>query len=284
MVFSRKRIDPSLLQVKIDNTVIERKKEARFLGVIVDEKLTWAKHINAVKTKMARFIGIMYKIKRLLPTKARLQIFQSFVQSHLNYCSLVWGFAAKSHIESLFAKQKQGIRAVMSGYINYRYKDGKPPDHTKPIFKEHEVLTVHGIIVRNALILLHKVKHMPSLLPNSIVQLFPENLPEYKSSHEDNELWLATYSQPYLKNSVFYKGPILAITDENVTGITCPSSLFSINIYKKSSKRVLLDSQNVGNTDDWPPFLLHNIPGLRQSNRTTDARINYQLTSHTTDD
>ena len=69
---------------------------------------------------MSRFIGVMLciilygnRIKHKLPLKARLQIFQSFVQSHLNFCSLVWGFAAKSFIESLFAKQKQGMRAVL---------------------------------------------------------------------------------------------------------------------------------------------------------------------------
>ena len=111
MVFSKRRVDLSSLQVRIDNTPIERKTEARFLGVIVDDKLNWASHIRAVKTKMSRFIGVMFKIKRKLPIKARLQIFQSFVQSHLNFCSLVWGFAAKSHIDSLFTKQKQGIRA-----------------------------------------------------------------------------------------------------------------------------------------------------------------------------
>ena len=161
MVFSKKRIDLSL-NLRIDGRNIERKSEARFLGVIVDDKLSWATHIKAIRTKMSRFIGVMYKIKHKLPIKARLQIFQSLVQSHLNFCSLIWGFAAKSHIDSLFTKQKQGMRAVMAGYVNYRYKDGKIPDHTKPAFKEHGVLTVQGVIVKNALILMHKINNMPS--------------------------------------------------------------------------------------------------------------------------
>ena len=97
---------------------------------------------------MSRFIGVMYRIKHKLPLKARLQIFQSFVQSHLNFCSLVWGFAAKFLIESLFAKQKQGMRAVMAGNMNYYYKDGELPEHTKLGFREHKVLTVQGVIVK----------------------------------------------------------------------------------------------------------------------------------------
>ena len=135
---------------------------------------------------MSRFIGVMHKIKNRLPIKARLQIFQSFVQSHLNFCSLVWGFAAKSHIESLFARQKQGIRAIMPGYVNFRYKDGKPPDHTKQAFKEYEILTVHGVIIKNALILMQKLKSMPHLVPRSMKELFADNIPKFSTSYKEN--------------------------------------------------------------------------------------------------
>lgn len=265
-------MDLSSLQIRIDNTNIERKTEARFLGVIVDENLTWSTHIKAVKTKMSRFIGVMYKIKRKLPIKARLQIFNSLVQSHLNFCSLVWGFAAKSHIDSLFTKQKQGIRAIMTGYVNYRYQDGKPPDHTKSAFMEHEILTVHGVIVKNALILMHKIKNMPSKLPKSIRELFPSYMPEHGTSHDENARWLAEYGESYIRNSVFYKGPMLAVTKHNIE-ITCPSSIFSQSIYKKSAKRILLNLQNLGTGDEWPPFLLHNIPGLRKTTRTREQNF-----------
>ena len=52
---------------------------------------------------------------------------------HAHYCSLVWGFAARTHIDSLFSKQKKGIRAVVPGFINYKYRDGVLPGHTKNI-------------------------------------------------------------------------------------------------------------------------------------------------------
>ena len=54
-------------------------------------------------------MGIMYLIKRHLPLKVRLQLFHNFVQSHLNFCFLVWSFASKSLNNSLFMKQKQGF-------------------------------------------------------------------------------------------------------------------------------------------------------------------------------
>ena len=108
MIFSRSRNLELLSTLKIANLpiVIERLTESKFLGVIVDENLTWSRHIKTIQTKMARYIGLMYKLKSQLPLKVRIQIFHSFVQSHINYCSLVWGFSAKSNIDSLFRAQK----------------------------------------------------------------------------------------------------------------------------------------------------------------------------------
>ena len=147
MIFSRSRNVELPQPLTISEILVERKHEARFLGVIIDESLNWSRHIKTVQSKMARYVGIMHKIKKYLPLKARIQIYHSFVQSYANYCSLVWGFSSKSNIESLFTKQKKAMRAIIPGYINYKYKDGKLPGHTKPKFYEYKILNIHGIIV-----------------------------------------------------------------------------------------------------------------------------------------
>ena len=154
MIFSRSSNTELSSPLVISKTAIERKHEARFLGVIIDESLNWSRHVKTVISKMSRYIGIMYKIKKYLPLTARLQIYHSFVQSHLNFCSLVWGFSAKSNIEALFSKQKKGLRAVVPGFINYKYREGETPGHTKPFFTEYKILTIQGIVALNALLFL----------------------------------------------------------------------------------------------------------------------------------
>ena len=158
---------------------------------------------------------------------------------------------------------------VMPGFVNYFYKDGQLPSHTRNSFKEYNILTIHGIIVKNALILMHKIKHFPSTVPLSIRNLFPSNIPTYGSNHETCTEWLETYGSLFFRSSIFYKGPLLAVTDTN-TNITSLPSLFSINIYKSSAKHVILEQQSSipSNVDEsWPDFLLYNIPGLRRSSR-----------------
>ena len=51
IVFSNRRINLAKIDVKISGTNIQRVAEARFLGVIIDEKLTWSSHITAIKQK-----------------------------------------------------------------------------------------------------------------------------------------------------------------------------------------------------------------------------------------
>ena len=91
-LFLRSKVDLSE-PLLISNTEIECEQEARFLGVIVDESLNWTKHIKTIQSKMSHYVGIMYKIKKYIPLKARLKKYHSFVQPHLNFCSLVWGFS-----------------------------------------------------------------------------------------------------------------------------------------------------------------------------------------------
>ena len=267
MIFSVRKID-YIGDIIIGNTKIERKSESRFLGVIIDDKLCWAQHIKAMKAKMSRYVGIMYRIKSLLPTKARLQIFHSFVQSHLNFCSLVWGFAAKNHIESLFSSQKKGLRAVMPGYVNYFYKDGVLPTHTKPFFNKFNILTIHGIIVTNTLTFMHKVHNFPESLPISVTESIPSDAPTHGSDHEMCEEWLKIYGNNYFTKSVFFKGPLLSI-DQKFVELIAPRTRLSYKAYRNDAKKLLVKLQNQGDIEDWQAdnFILYSVSGLRKSNR-----------------
>ena len=193
MIFTRKREVNLSLNVVINKTKIERKNEARFLGVIVDEKLNWTKHIQAIKSKMSKYVGIMYKIKHSIPLQARLLIYHSLVQSHLNFCSSVWGFSCKSNIDSLHTVQKKAIRAVMPGYVKYYYKDGVLPTHTKSAFKEYTILTAQSVIAKNALILMSKIHMFVSNTPQSIRKLIPPNSPSHNASHNAEVDWIDIY-------------------------------------------------------------------------------------------
>ncbi len=273
MIFSRRRIRDNFT-VHINDTPIERVYEARFLGVIIDDKLTWSSHIKTLKSKMARYVGIMYRIKKLIPLKVRQQIYHSFVQSHLNYCSLVWGYTNKSNIEALFAQQKKGMRGIMPGFVNYFYKDGVNPTSTKKSFNDFSILTIHGIIAQNTIIFMNKIHNFPNTLPISVRSTISESAPsrEFRATQETCDTWYDEFNTPNYRKSVFFKGPLMFI-DSLVDNTITPKSVQSVKAYKAECKRVMLNLQKEGSDNDWSQniFLLYTVSGLRKSNRNNLA-------------
>ena len=268
MIFSHKNRNTEYnFQPKINNIPIEEKNSARFLGIIIDNNLNWTQHIRAITTKMSRYLGIMYKLKRILPQAARLAIFHSFVQSHLNYCSLIWGFSAKSNIELLFRAQKKGIRSIMPGYINLFYKDGETPANTKQTFADHKILTVHNIIVKNALMFMYKINKFTSQLPISIYNIIPDNAPKTGSTYQTCAEWLNDYNYCKFRNSINYKGPLLFTEFSGANEMW--SSCYTLTSIKNQIKSKLSEMQAQGDPLKWQSdnFKLYNINGLRKSDR-----------------
>ena len=271
MIFSRSNVDLPLPLI-ISEMPIERKTETRFLGVIIDDSLKWSRHVKTVLSKMSRYVGIMYKIKKLLPLKARLQIYHSFIQSHINYCSLVWGFCCKSNIDKIFSKQKKGMRAVIPGFINYNFKDGLLPGHTKPAFNEYKILTVHNIIALNALIIIEKAHSSPSLLPPSIIStILTTGSPVPGSTYDDCENWSEFYNTCVYRTSLFFKGPLLYSTSGIIQALDTIN--ISLKSFRKNVRNKILAFQNEGDKNEWQPdnFVLNRISGLRSS--TTRSEI-----------
>ena len=158
------------------------------------------------------------------------------------------------------------MRAIMPGYVNYYYKDGNIPAHTKESFSNYKIITVHGIISNNALLLMHKIRNFSQSLPPSIKSLIPDNAPTFNSTEDSNKIWFNKYGNSKYKSSFFYKGPLLSISQLNAD-VTSPSSLLSLNIYKNNLKEMALREQNKGEPDSWPEFILHHTPGIRISSR-----------------
>ncbi len=82
----QKKINP--LQLKIDNLIIDRIKEFIILGLTLNEHLNWKSHVDKIANKISRSMGILNKLKYVLPLSAKLHIYNSLILSHLNFCNL----------------------------------------------------------------------------------------------------------------------------------------------------------------------------------------------------
>ena len=107
----RNRID--LQQPVIMNNVrIAQANEVKFLGVIVDDRLSWKSHIDSVVLKLSRLTGILYKLKNSLTTQSLLLLYHSLAYPHLQYCSAIWGSAPYYLLNKIILKQKKLNRFI----------------------------------------------------------------------------------------------------------------------------------------------------------------------------
>ena len=78
-----------------------RTKSYCYLGILVDEKLSWIDHINDVCSKLAKVNGIIFKIRSLLNKQALMLVYHSLVGSKLRYGLICWATASKSLINKI---------------------------------------------------------------------------------------------------------------------------------------------------------------------------------------
>ena len=102
----------SKLFIRVDDEIIQNVSSFRLLGVEVDDRLSWSKHIDYLIGKINLRLRIFYRISKFLPFSAKLTYYHSFIGTHLDYCSTVWGRAAACEIKRLTRLQNRSARAI----------------------------------------------------------------------------------------------------------------------------------------------------------------------------
>ena len=73
------------------NVALERKEFVKYLGILIDRNLSWKHHVDYVALKVSRVIGLIDKLRYLVPTHTLLTIYRSFIAPYLTYGLVAWG-------------------------------------------------------------------------------------------------------------------------------------------------------------------------------------------------
>ena len=123
--------------IEIGGEEIRRVEGARFLGVWVDDGLKWPGHIEQVKAKVGRLLGVLGRAGAVLGRRSLLSLYNGLVLPHLQYCLMVWGDFGAGRNETLggvllrYQKRFAGLVAGRRG----RY-------HADPFFARFGMLKV----------------------------------------------------------------------------------------------------------------------------------------------
>ncbi len=73
----------------------------KLLGITIDQKLKFDKHIDNLYKNTARQINIMHRFKGIFDLKEREIIYNKFILAHFNYCTMVWHFCGKASTKKI---------------------------------------------------------------------------------------------------------------------------------------------------------------------------------------
>ena len=122
--------------IKIGNQYVKQAKYVKFLGILLDENLSWKYHLSELNKKLSRTCGIFFKVRHLLPTTVLISLYNSLFSSFLQYGVIVWGLTYDTHIKPIYLLQKKVVRAIT-------FKSFRSPSTS--IFSDLKILKLYDL-------------------------------------------------------------------------------------------------------------------------------------------
>ena len=97
----------------VQNEAMPRNTCCKYLGVLIDSKLTFRDHLIYVVKKLNKFCGLIYRVRDIYPIKCLLLFYNAYAKSVICYGLLVYGRAAKTNLTKIEMAQRRIIRAIL---------------------------------------------------------------------------------------------------------------------------------------------------------------------------
>ena len=163
IIFRKKRSKLKLhKELVIDNVVINMTDRSKFLGVFLDQHLTFESHIKHIQGKVSKGIGILYKARKFVMDSTMLTLYYSFVYPYFTYCISIWGNTYITVLNPLIRCQKRAVRVICGA---------RKFDHTLPLFQKSKLLNLKQLYIYSVQLFLYKYHNgnLPDVFNNFFV-------------------------------------------------------------------------------------------------------------------
>ena len=195
---SRKKIPSLPNSIKFLDMEIKRTPTIKFLGLILDENLTWNPHINDLCSKLKSLFHIFYYIRDYISKKEIQTIYYSLIYSRIKYGINIFGNAGSAKIKKIQTLQNQLLKVLSEK--NYRYP-------TEKLHKELEFLLVEDIAKQELLTFVHNF--FSNSLPPIFDNYFDTFDHPYQTRNGSKSIRIRNHSSEMAATSVLVKGATL---------------------------------------------------------------------------
>ena len=191
--------DKSKITVMFNGTLVTRVQCSKFLGVYIDEHLKWATHVQQVASKVSRNVGILQKLRYIIPQYCLMMLYNCFILPYLQYCCIVWGCIGMTTLNLLILLQKKCVRIIAK-------TDSKA--HTAPLFKKFGLLNISELCFFQTALFMFKYTrgHLPQRFNSYFVRTNSSH--HYSTRSAESGYWIPSIKTTVRQRNIRYRGPV----------------------------------------------------------------------------
>ena len=200
-IFGVTESDKCKFNLKIGDVVLQQVEYSKYLGVLIDAKLTWQQHIDYVFSKVIKFTSIFYRISHRLNIDILKMIYFAFVHPHLAYGIEIYGNTYQTHLSRLIILNNKLLRILQNAAYETPVAN---------LYAKFNTLALPDLHTFQVLKIVHKFIYHHEKLPYVFSTYFTKNSMWHSYNTRNKESLHLEFSRTSLgQRSVKYKGSSL---------------------------------------------------------------------------
>lgn len=210
------------LGINFNGELIKREKSIKYLGLIIDEKLTWNDHVKLLKNKLISMAFAIYRINKIIPKKQLWLLYNAHFMSHLSYLNPIWNKCNEYHLNEIQILQNKIIKTIEN-----------KPKLTSTVTLYKDKLNIRNFNFLNTVTIIQKIKlnkikcNINLNTVGNIQRTFLRNILDFRPNF---------FKKQGCKKSLLSNGILLYNTLPNEI-----KNIENINQFKNATKKYLLN-------------------------------------------
>ena len=185
------------VSVNIGQECLKAEDSVTLLGIIIDSKLNFTRHIEKMLKKGNQKLHALARISKYVNRKQMKLIMETFIKSQFNYCPLLWMFHSRYLNNRINKLHERALRLV--------YKDDTLD--FQELLDLHNDVTLHQKNLQRLAIEMYKVKH--KIAPVLFQKLFKKKEISHHLSHQATWLLPRVNTVNFGTETIRYRGPVI---------------------------------------------------------------------------
>lgn len=186
------------IRIEIDSKTIERVRHTKSLGLTIDDRLSWSKHIDELCKKISSGVGALKQVRPFISTSTAVQIYNALILPYFDYCSPVWDGLCNQFSDKLQKLQNRAARVITRTSYDTSSSILLDMLHWDTLSTRRKKM--------KAIIMF---KSLNNKVPEYLQEMFIPRCSEYSLRNSESKLTLPMPHTDYLKRSFSYNGAIL---------------------------------------------------------------------------